>query len=108
MRGRLVSIKFCGGCNPRIDRARIAGEVRDNLTAYGCGVVFNRLEADVVVYLSGCTAGCACRSCDSHKPGVVVAANTVDAQPVDEAELGSLISQKARDCVEKLARPVPE
>jgi len=106
MSGKLVSIKFCGGCNPRIDRARVAGEVRENMTAYGCGVVFNRLDADFIVYLSGCTASCAHRYSNSTKPCVTVAAATIDTRPADEDEVGSLISQKARDYFEKLERPL--
>lgn len=106
MSEKLVSIKFCGGCNPRIDRACIAGEVKGKMTAYGYGVIFNSLEADFIVYLSGCTASCATRYSTSEKPGVTIAASTIDTQQVDEKELGSLISQKARDYFEKLERPL--
>jgi len=108
MSGKLVSIKFCGGCNPRIDRARVAGEVREKMTAYGCGVVFNSLDADLIIYLSGCTASCAHRNSSSVMPCIQVTAATIDTQPADEAELGSLICQKARDYFENLERPVSQ
>jgi hypothetical protein len=107
MSSMLVGIKFCGGCNPRIDRTRIAGEVEEAMAAYGCVVVLNSLNADFVVYLSGCTANCAYRYSNSEKPCVVVSAATIDTQPVNEVELGSLISQKARDYFEQLERPLP-
>lgn len=101
---KLVSIKICGGCNPRIDRARIVAEVRDAMTAYSYEVVFNKLNADFIVYLSGCTANCAYHENNGSKPGVVVAAATIDTQQVDEAAISSLINQKVRICFEQPAK----
>lgn len=108
MNKKLVSINFCGGCNPRIDRARIAEEVKEKLTVYGCGVVFNSLEADFIVYLSGCTSNCAKRKNNTTTPGVTVAAATIDAQLAEEEKLSSLISEKVRDYFEELERPLPK
>lgn len=107
MSGKLVSIKFCGGCNPRIDRARIAEKVREELTAYGCDIIFNSLDADFIIYLSGCTAACAYRYGNCTKPCAQAAAATLDTEPVDEAELASLLCKKARDYFEQLERPLP-
>jgi Fe-S cluster biogenesis protein NfuA len=103
-----VSIRFCGGCNPRIDRSQIAEKVREAMAAYGYNVVFNSVNADFIVYLSGCTASCAYRYSSSKKPCVVVAAATIDMLPVDEKDLGLLISQKVRGYFEQLARPLPQ
>jgi hypothetical protein len=92
---RQVSIKFCGGCNPRIDRSLIAEKVRESLFAYGYEIVLNSITADFIVYLSGCTANCAYRYSNSKKP-CVVAESTIDTLPVDKKNLCSLINQKVR------------
>ena len=42
-----VGIQFCGGCNPRIDRGRIALELQQALEGMGHRVVFNSPDADL-------------------------------------------------------------
>ena len=92
-----VSIIFCGGCNPRIDRGRIASEIGAVLGGYGYQVSFNRRDAAFLIYLSGCLANCAHRYSQACRPGVVVAAATVDAMATDETELVGDIVEKVRN-----------
>ncbi|MBP2652736.1 MAG: hypothetical protein H6Q73_305 [Firmicutes bacterium] len=101
---RRISISFCGGCNPRIDRKRIAEEVEDYLTPDGYIVVYNSAEVDLIVYLSGCSANCAHRYSGSDTPGVVVAGNTLNAMAVTAEELSFLISGKVSDYFEQLEK----
>lgn len=54
----VIRLKYCGGCNPRYDRAALAARLgRDlpgaRLLNEGAG------EFDVVAVLCGCPAGCA-------------------------------------------------
>ena len=96
MTGKRISIKFCGGCNPRIDRGEVAQEVRDALREDGYEVVYNTLDADIVVYLSGCASSCSQRYSEKEVPGVIVAGETIDSWPVDERQLAREIVTKVR------------
>jgi hypothetical protein len=82
-----VSIQFCGGCNPRIDRGQIARELQQALVGMGFEVVFNSRDADRVIYLSGCMSGCAYKFNPTDPPYVTVAATTVDGEEVGEARI---------------------
>ncbi len=100
---RVVGIQFCGGCNPRINRSKIAGELRDALTALGYDVVWNRTDCDFIVFMSGCTANCAERqSCG--KPSVRVAAATVDFEETSEREMAAKIMMKVMTYFEQLEK----
>ncbi len=99
MRPALISIRFCGGCNPRIDRGRIARELQRILEEKGLSVMFNKTgAADLMIFLSGCLSGCAFKF-NAHKPsGIMIAGETVDTEIVDE----SLIVQEVLRKVETL------
>lgn len=105
---RCVGIVFCGGCNPRIDRGRIAAGVRAALQAKGYQVAINSTAVDYVVYLSGCTASCALKYTRGQGPATVVAAATIDAAGVAEGDLVTEIVTKVRNFYEQLEKSGPE
>ncbi|MCM0757647.1 hypothetical protein M7775_03560 [Sporomusa sphaeroides DSM 2875] len=96
MRQYRVSIKFCGGCNPRIDRMRLAEQIRKFCLEQGHEVIYNSLDADLIVFLSGCTAGCSRRYSPpgSTVPVIDVNADSVDGIRVEENQLGPYINGK--------------
>lgn len=104
MKTKEISIRFCGGCNPRINRGRIAQQVREILARSGYTVSFNRLDVDFVIYMSGCSANCAKRYSDACKPHVAVSGAAVDCMTADESQLVSEIINRVRDWFEKLER----
>ena len=87
MLGKKVSINFCGGCNPWINRVEVANEVQGLLSAKGIQVTFNSFDTDLVIYLSGCLSNCAQRYSHSTVPCIAVAAATVDAMAVDISQI---------------------
>ena len=93
---RQISIIFCGGCNPRIDRGGLAARLKDTLAASGYQVRYNSLAADFVIYISGCTAGCALKYHSSGLPAVSVAAETADAVVIAEEQLAAHVIKKVR------------
>ncbi len=99
-----VSIIFCGGCNPRIDRGRIATQLRADLLMMDYKVCYNSLNVDFAIYLSGCTANCALKYNRNDCPSAVVAAATLNAVAVEPAELVTDIVTKVRDYFEQLER----
>ncbi|HWR45711.1 hypothetical protein [Sporomusa sp.] len=91
-----ISIRFCGGCNPQIDRGVIAGQLRASLTGRGYEVVFNQYDADVIIYLSGCTADCANRYSQDigNTPCIIINGNNVNSTVVKDCELAAYAADK--------------
>jgi len=99
-----VSINFCGGCNPRINRGKVASEVKELLTSYGYLISFNSFDVNLVIYLSGCTSNCAQKYSMCDIPCVVIAAFLVDTLIVDESWIVAEIVKRVRNYYEELER----
>ena len=99
-----VGIHYCGGCNPRIDRAGIAAKVQKELEAMGYEVYYNCGKVDFVINMSGCKAGCALKYSQYKGPYAAVAAATLDMAATDETMLAAKIVDKVRNYFEKLER----
>ena len=52
-----VAIKFCGGCNPIIDRGQLARSIREHLTGLVRWVPPEE-EVDLLLIISGCLTAC--------------------------------------------------
>jgi len=55
-----MAMKFCGGCNPTIERGVVARAVRDGLPRTIQWVAVEE-EADLLIILNGCWSACADR-----------------------------------------------
>jgi hypothetical protein len=97
----IVSIKFCGGCNPRIDRGKIAEGLNKIFENLGISVVWNSLDADLIVFISGCATSCACRWVVSDTPSVVIASTTVNHREVTEEDIIPSVARIIRTHIEK-------
>ena len=58
-----LAIKFCGGCNPVIDRGQVARSIRENLSGLVRWVPAEE-ETDLLLIVCGCLTACA------DRPGV--------------------------------------
>lgn len=101
---RRIGINFCGGCNPRIDRGKVATQVVTILKSKDYQVYYNSLDVDFVIYLSGCTANCSLKYKNSNHPSVVVAAETVNGMTMGEEKLVTEIVMKVDVYFESLER----
>ncbi len=52
-----LAIKFCGGCNPVIERGEVARKIREELA--GARWVSWEEESDLLVVINGCPTACA-------------------------------------------------
>jgi hypothetical protein len=104
--GATVSIQFCGGCNPQIDRGRMAVELQQALEGVGHRVIFNSPDADFVIFLSGCMSGCAFKFNPRNPPYVTVAAATVDSEEMGDARIVPEVLRKVRQYDERLETEV--
>ncbi|QJW46614.1 hypothetical protein HA075_12770 [bacterium BFN5] len=101
-----ISIRFCGGCNPRVNRTLIAGGIKEYLTTAGHVVVYNRTDTPVIICISGCTANCAEHGVLRGKAAVVIAGASVDGLAVQEDSVGSIAIKKVRDYLGQLEKPL--
>ena len=79
-------MRFCGGCNPVIDRTAVAEEAR------ACG------GAGATLYVSGCLRACASGKRLSLDEGaaVVVAGEHVDGEPTASPHLAQEVKDRLR------------
>lgn len=96
-----LSIKFCGGCNSKINRGRIADEIRNYFIKEGIRVITNDLDADFILYISGCAANCAESNTMTTRMAVVIAGSSVNAIAIDENCLSSTAIMKITESLEK-------
>ena len=55
-----LSVKFCGGCNPQVDRGLLLKILREELVGQVLWVAWGE-EADLLLILNGCLVSCADR-----------------------------------------------
>ena len=102
MQSKRVSINFCGGCNPHIDRGKVARDVKELLTSAGYLISFNSYDVDFVIYLSGCTSNCAQKYSLCDLPCVVITASMINTLNVEERGLVAEIVKRVRSYYEEL------
>lgn len=72
-----IAMKFCGGCNPEIDRGALALGVREELAGRVLWVPGDE-EAELLLIINGCRTACADQAeTRAGRPAVVVSAETV-------------------------------
>ena len=95
-----IGVRYCGGCNPRIDRSRIVRDVRAGLEKIGLKVDFTtdkEQPVDVVLLINGCMHACLEREyCDSshNEKLICVRGEMVDDQCIEEAHIPEFLVRK--------------
>jgi hypothetical protein len=85
-----VTVVYCGGCNPHIDRAAVAADIPADDPDVRPGAT---------VHLSGCPRACASdQMLTSDDPSaVVVAGELVDGAPTPAADLAAAVARKIKE-----------
>lgn len=96
-----VSIKFCGGCNPNIDRVAVAEKVKEQLKDLGIAANYNDLNADFIVYINGCKVSCASRQVAENQECAIIAGSTLNNWDVTESDLSQLAVENVKDYLKK-------
>jgi hypothetical protein len=95
-----IGIRYCGGCNPQIDRSRIVTELREGLQKRGVEVDFtSEIErpVDVVLLVNGCRHACLEGKIPEAGRGhqrISVRGEMVDNQYVEEAAITKILMRK--------------
>lgn len=92
-----IGIKYCGGCNVTIDRAALVREIEKKLPEkFELTTDIDSGRCAVGIFVCGCRVGCADREeIRTLAPCWITAAGeTVDLDPVSEAEMAEIICDK--------------
>ena len=92
-----VSITFCGGCNPQIDRSGLAERLKNQLGQLGMEVTYNNVNADFIVFLSGCPVSCASRKIPDYQACVRIAGYSLNSLAVTEGDLARIKEEKVKE-----------
>lgn len=90
-----MKIKYCGGCNPSINRKKVVEEVLEKLRA-SIDLELVSEEADIALVVCGCTAACVNLDeiKDQARELVVVGGTVVDGYQVSLEQLASCICSR--------------
>ena len=99
MKAKIIGVKYCGGCNPTIDRVRIVGEIQEMLPQeYTLTSDTNTAPWETGIMMCGCVSACIdkpeIRNLARH--WIVVAGNNVDMLGVPEKEIARTIVEKTK------------
>lgn len=84
-----IGIKYCGGCNPVIDRKRLVKRLMQELPDDYVYEHFNLDDCDIVLLVNGCSLGCA--EAPAEADIITVAGCTIDGWTYPENELADRV-----------------
>lgn len=93
---KLIGIKYCGGCNPHIDRAKLIQEIKELLPPEYIFTTKQSSVWDIGIMVCGCLTACADKPefTKLARKWIVVAGNSVDLDDVPEEKLAAIVVRK--------------
>jgi hypothetical protein len=94
---KMIGLKYCGGCNPHIDRSKLVQEIRRRLPLeFSLTTQLSSSPWDIGIMVCGCSTACA------DKPEfkilarkwIIVAGNSVDLDSAPEEALADMVVRK--------------
>jgi len=94
----LVGIRYCGGCNPQIDRSEVVEGLKARLRKMGLSKVEFTIDKEkpihILLLINGCTHACReeeYRTCGQSCPLISVKGEMVDDKYVEEVFIPGLM-----------------
>ena len=97
---KLIGIKYCGGCNPVINRTKLAQEIEKLLLPeYGLSKDHSSKSWDIGILICGCLTACADKPDFKNLAGkwIIVAGNSIDQNMTPEEKLADVVVSKIKD-----------
>ncbi len=84
-----VRVKFCGGCNPHIDRGKVCRKISELMVGEGFQfTVEEEAQADLLLLIDGCPTSCNSTEMEIAKSLVVrIAGESVNMEKVKESDI---------------------
>ena len=92
-----LAVKYCGGCNPSIDRAELVGKVAVLLAERNADwklVTLKESDYDAVLLVNGCPVGCVQKQfLNETRPVILVAGESIQREKAAEAALPEKVAE---------------
>ncbi len=98
-----IGIRYCGGCNPQIDRSGVVDALRGELASRGLDarlVIQGQEPVELVILINGCTHACLEEELSMDRTDVnfmSVRGEMIDDQYISERDLASILATKVMD-----------
>ena len=96
-----IAVKYCGGCNPSIDRANLVGQLAMLLADAHPDwklVTLGDTEYDAVILVNGCTVGCVQKQfVEETRPVFLIAGESLQRERISERDLPQEVIRKIRN-----------
>ena len=95
-----IGVKYCGGCNPQIDRSKAVSELKEKLANSGINVdiTFDEEKSvDVILLVNGCLRGCLDEEYGESGVGsavISVKGEMIDDRFVSEGSIAQSLAEK--------------
>jgi hypothetical protein len=97
IRKKLIGIKYCGGCNPVIDRTKLVQEIKKLLpSGFNFAGKQTKGQWDIGILICGCPSACADNPDFKNlaRKWITVAGNSINHNIALEKELAEIIVHK--------------
>jgi len=101
-----IGLRYCGGCNPQIDRARAVRGLQEGLKKLDIAVDFTTdrdRAVDLLLLVNGCTHACleeAFLKQDGTTPFISVKGEMVDSRYVREDRIPEILIKKIAELLD--------
>jgi 3-hydroxyacyl-[acyl-carrier-protein] dehydratase len=97
-RRKLTGIKYCGGCNPHIDRTKLVQKISKLLPPEYIFTTKQSSPWDIGILVCGCPNACVDKPelKNLARQWIVVAGNSVDLNNVPEEKLAAIVARKIK------------
>ena len=93
-----IGIKYCGGCNPHIDRTQLIEKIKKRLSPEYFFITEPIASCDIGIMICGCPTACAnkpeCRT--FARKWILVAGSSVDLNNMPEEKLADVIADQLK------------
>jgi hypothetical protein len=95
----VIGIKYCGGCNPHIDRTKLVQEIKKLLPPEFVFTTVHSSVWDIGILVCGCPAACAEKPEFKNlaRKWIIVAGNSVDLDDAPEEKLAVIVASKIKE-----------
>jgi hypothetical protein len=94
----VIGIKYCGGCNPHIDRTKLVQEIKKLLPPEYIFKTKQSSPWDIGIMVCGCPTACADKLEYKNlaRNWIVVAGNSIDLHNTPEEKLADIITGRIK------------
>jgi hypothetical protein len=94
---KLIKIRYCGGCNPIINRTKLVQEIKNLLPPdYILSEDQTKEKRDIGILVCGCLTACADKPDFKNTAGkwIIVAGSSVDLDNASKEKLAAIVAAK--------------